>query len=112
MARGSIAVKGTIASTVAAAAIMLSAPAALANTVNHGAFSCGPDMQVVISWSLSRSATSTLTWYYFNSNGQLIKNVLPSPAGRNFTVNTAQRSVAKWTVSSSATVTFTGGSCL
>ncbi len=112
MARNSIAIKGAVASTVAVATIMLSAPAALANTVNHGSFSCGPDMQVTISWNLSRTATSTLTWYFFNSKGQLIKNVLPSPAGRTFTVNTAQRSVAKWTVSSSATVTFTGGSCL
>lgn len=107
MARRSIAIKGAIVSTAAAAIVALSAPAALANTVNHGSFSCGPDMQVTISWNLSTRASSTLTFFY--TGHEVVLHAAPA---NTVEVNTGQRSIIKWTISSSATITFDGGSCL
>ena len=108
MSRRHVALGSTIA---AAALVTLSASPALANTVNHGSFSCGPDQAVEISYNLSPAATSTVHFYYDNAAGHLVEVTNSVPKANTVADNTAQRSIVKWTVTSSATVTDDSGGC-
>ncbi len=106
MSRRSISARSAIVSAAAAAMIVLSASPALANTISRGGFSCGPDMQVVLSYNLSPAATSS--WHFVTSSGTVSG---PAPKVNNVTLNTGVRSVSSWGASSSATITFAGASC-
>lgn len=107
MSRRSISARSAIASAAAAAMIVLSASPALANTISRGGFSCGPDMQVVLSYNLSPAATSS--WHFVAGSGRFSGN---APKVTTVNIDTGVRSVSSWGASSSATITFAGAGCL
>jgi hypothetical protein len=113
MSLRSIAFKSIVVSGAGAAALVaLTASPAMANTVSHGVFSCGPDTVVDISWTLSGTATSSLTFSYPDASGKLQTVTRKFGAAKTFASKTGQRTIDVWSVTSSKTVTFTGGSCV
>ena len=113
MSRRSFAVKSTVISAVAAAALVgITASPALANTVSAGAFACGPDMTVNISWLLSAKATSKLVYDYTLANGDIAQVTLNFAAATSKSVNTGHRAIDAAQISSSKTVEDASYSCV
>jgi len=112
MPRRFFAVKSAVVPAVAAAALVgLTASPALANTVTHGAFACGPDQVVYISYYLSAKATSTVTYEYPLADGNIEEVALNFKAATYVSADTSQRDILNWSVTSSKTVEDASDSC-